>query len=837
MKQVLTLCGMMIFLPALLCAESIPLQVDFGTSELKVEYPVRGGFPLARGKLRSVKAIRLLSDKTAIPCQVKPLAFWPDKSLKWVCLDFMAQPGKKYAVELDEKGRQPSVSSPVKAKKKSDGSIEVDTGVLKFEISKNGSGFIDSLWFDANKDGKYADEEMLVKPGNDQRHFMNFICLDSRKSYRTGHDWWAKGKPDPSKVVITALEIEESGPIHAVVLIRGFYKYKLVGKMLEGEGIKHRHECKFTLRLHAYAGSGLLGCQHWYVYDGAPDYDIVRDIGLSLPVAISDKATIAGPTAQEGSLSAKDLSVASLFVEDADSSRIWSESSKDGTELVFETSKRPVTWLDASGPKYGITMAVRKGWQNHPKSLWVDRKNGKLSVYLWPPEAGMLDYRRYSRTWSTGETGARGAADIEAFSKYAAKGTSKTHDVLFYFHHADSAAQAKQVAAAFDAFPLIQPGPDYWASTRALGYYRPCDPERFPQTEKSLNNAVDYYMDSREKFRWFGMIDYGDVMWFYNRGPRNGRWACDLGRWAWFNGDDSGPVHWFLIFHYVRTGKRRYFEFGEAGVRHVHDVDVVNTEEYPWDWGPYRNIIGSAHRHNIQHWGCPYIGGRGGSPGGVRVLYYLTGDGRMKDLLERAANNAIAVQKGNAHRYAHSGSTSGGARGTLLQSLLAAWEMTGDDKYIDCMMQSFNEKTKIDRMFTGMGGMNALVEYWNLTEDKRVKEIIKEYTDPHFGEKKPRGRGVGLGSNTLEVMACAWRIFKEEKYLNAVRASFGKTLGGIRRGAPSRVPRNLWPGRRSDPFPGLSSNSHRGIAFAMEALFLAGQGEEEPEVDEKKAVK
>ena len=832
MKQVLTLCGMMIFLPALLCAESIPLQVDFGTSELKVEYPVRGGFPLARGKLRSVKAIRLLSDKTAIPCQVKPLAFWPDKSLKWVCLDFMAQPGKKYAVELDEKGRQPSVSSPVKAKKKSDGSIEVDTGVLKFEISKNGSGFIDSLWFDANKDGKYADEEMLVKPGNDQRHFMNFICLDSRKSYRTGHDWWAKGKPDPSKVVITALEIEESGPIHAVVLIRGFYKYKLVGKMLEGEGIKHRHECKFTLRLHAYAGSGLLGCQHWYVYDGAPDYDIVRDIGLSLPLNVSDKMTILGPTAQERSLSAKDLSVASLFVEDADSSRIWGESSKDGAELVVETSKRPVTWLDASGPKYGITMAVRKGWQNHPKSLWVDRKNGKLTVYLWPPEAGMLDYRRYSRTWSTGETGARGAYDIESFSKYAAKGTSKTHDVLFYFHHADAAAQARQVAAAFDAFPLIQPGPEYWASTRALGFYRPYDTKHFATTEQQLNNIIEFYLDSQEKFRWFGMIDYGDLMWYYNEGPRNGRWACDLGRWAWFNGDDSGPVNWFLISYYVRTGKRRYFELGEAAVRHVQDVDVINTEEYPYDWGPFRNVSGCAHRHNIQHWGCPYVGARGGSPAGVRVLYYLTADGRMKDLLDRAARNAIDFQDGDKVRYGHSGGGVG-AGAVSSQSLLAAWERTGDKKYIDYMISDFDNRVGVNRTTTGFGGMGALTEYWDLTQDTRVKDVIKRLTDPYFGEKKPRGRGKGLGPNTLELMACAWRIFKEEKYLDAVRASFEQSAKRIRGKAANAVPREFWPGRPSDPFARMESNTFRGIAFAMEALFLAGQGENAPETEKK----
>ncbi|OGF46135.1 MAG: hypothetical protein A2452_00270 [Candidatus Firestonebacteria bacterium RIFOXYC2_FULL_39_67] len=807
--------GLFLCLAASVLAAPIPLKVDFGQTEWAGVYPVRSGVPIARGKVTSIDSVGVLAGKTEIPCQVKPIAFWPDKSFKWISLDFIADSKETYSLNLERKGSKPAVLKPVKTTRKKDGSLEVNTGVVKFEVNKTGSGFIDKLWLDSDGDGKYADSELVVKPEDAEKNFMNIVSLNSDKSWYAGN-WSAKGKADNSKVIITKLEVEEDGPVHTVILIKGYYKYKLLGSKLIGD-LKRRGECDFVLRVHAYAGSGLIGCQHWYVYEGASDFDMIRNIGLSVGIDIPKDTVITTPTIKE--IKPGEFPSVSLFIEDADTYKVWGNSKAGISDVVLESGSRPLCWLDVSNSKYGVTLGVRKGWQSFPKSVWVDSKTGKLTVNIWPPESGLLDYRRYTREWNTGETGARGGVNAEYFNRNCSKGTSKTTDVFFYFHAGNTKqANSQAVASAFDAFPIIHPGPDYYAGTRALGYYRPYDPKKFPTAEKLLGGMMDYYLDSQEKSRWYGMFDYGDVMWWMNQGPKTGRWALDIGRWAWLGGDDSGPVGWFFLFQYIRTGQRRDFELGEANVKHVQDVDTINTEEYPWDWGPYRNVSGCAHRHNVSHWGCAYIGARGGTPAPVRDLYYLMADGRLKDILDRDAISVMAWQDGEATRFGHSSADNSSESGAhSSQALLTAWERTLDEKYIKYLMNDFTKRIHVqDRACTGFGGMGALMEYYDLTGDAKVKEIIKMHAD----KTKP-------GSDALELSSVAWRTFKDEKYLNLVQNSFGGGLGNMSKSPSNILSKDVWPGRPGDisPFPIFSSTEYRGLAFAMEALYMSGKFE------------
>ena len=215
--------GLFLCLAASVLAAPIPLKVDFGQTEWAGVYPVRSGVPIARGKVTSIDSVGVLAGKTEIPCQVKPIAFWPDKSFKWISLDFIADSKETYSLNLERKGSKPAVLKPVKTTRKKDGSLEVNTGVVKFEVNKTGSGFIDKLWLDSDGDGKYADSELVVKPEDAEKNFMNIVSLNSDKSWYAGN-WSAKGKADNSKVIITKLEVEEDGPVHTVILIKGYYK-------------------------------------------------------------------------------------------------------------------------------------------------------------------------------------------------------------------------------------------------------------------------------------------------------------------------------------------------------------------------------------------------------------------------------------------------------------------------------------------------------------------------------------------------------------------------------------------------------------------------------------
>ena len=71
-------------------AAELKLKVDWNGVTLGRAMPVTGGVPLARGALSDARAVRLSAGERDVPLQAEVLARWPDKSVKWLLLDFQA---------------------------------------------------------------------------------------------------------------------------------------------------------------------------------------------------------------------------------------------------------------------------------------------------------------------------------------------------------------------------------------------------------------------------------------------------------------------------------------------------------------------------------------------------------------------------------------------------------------------------------------------------------------------------------------------------------------------------------------------------------------------------
>src|SRR6186713_1640317 len=81
-------------------------RVDLILNEVQprsVPWPVTTGVPFPRGELLSADNCRLIDDTGAEQLlQGKPTATWdgPRGSVRWLTIDFVAMPGRKYALEF-----------------------------------------------------------------------------------------------------------------------------------------------------------------------------------------------------------------------------------------------------------------------------------------------------------------------------------------------------------------------------------------------------------------------------------------------------------------------------------------------------------------------------------------------------------------------------------------------------------------------------------------------------------------------------------------------------------------------------------------------------------------
>ena len=133
--------------------------------------------------------------------------------------------------------------------------VLVDTGVLRARLGGAGSGFIRSLAYDANGDGKYAANESVVdeaRPG----------------TLRCGEFSSAFGEPD-------RVAVEEAGPVRVVVRLAGHHQAPAGARSLA-----------YDVRLTFTAGSPLLRVDHTFLQDTDQIFADIPSISLDLPLSL-----------------------------------------------------------------------------------------------------------------------------------------------------------------------------------------------------------------------------------------------------------------------------------------------------------------------------------------------------------------------------------------------------------------------------------------------------------------------------------------------------------------------------------------------------------------------
>ena len=587
----------------------IPLflsNFSFGRSP---RFPVSGGIPIPRGELTSLEGVRLLDHRERpIAAQFKPLGFWPDQSVQWLKVDAQLSippNGRQFAyLEYGHKTPSPAPEDRVTVTRSSRGDVTVVTGPLKFTLHAKGFRFMDTVWLDKNKDGRFSDDEKMMAGAD-------MVVRHDGEDYRSSLD----------KAV--SLTVEEDGPMTATIKAEGWYVSR-----------KNKRFCRFVVRLKAFAGQSFVKVYHTFIYTGYPENkehylykgkrlpanEIVEAISLETPLmARGDQLALtlgADRQALRAPLSRRDINI---FQGAADTFDVRQE----GQTLL--KGKRLDGWIDLSGAGGGISVALTELWQQFPKGWRVRSKARVLQTYLWPPWAGDLDLKTTP-----------GANGEDAVARGSAFGLGKTHEMTYYFHDRSFDPQTDGALVKLLRRPLwIASTPEWVADTAVLGRILAYD-ERLGPAERGMEMLFDWAARQIKDFQWYGMLDYGDTLSWYRQ--KDGRWGWfPDGRYGWMNNEAMG-LHSGMLRLYLRTGKQKYFDLGQSVARHVMDVDTVHYNTVANDPRLRRVIpddysrVGSQHRHNADHWGGRNEETSHTNLHGILLYYHMTGYERALDV-------------------------------------------------------------------------------------------------------------------------------------------------------------------------------------------------------------
>ncbi len=639
-----------------LAATRVDLVIDEPFTDRKAAWPITTGVPFPRGKLTSAEHCRLIDDRGAErPLQSQVTATWDAerKSVRWLTIDFLAEPGRKYVLEFgDEIVRRSPATSLVVAH---ESATQVSTGSLRVEFSATGPIALRTIANDLNGDGRIEPEEVLVAGAAEGEHYYLDQFGQRFSSARDGAD---------RRVIV-----ESTGPVRACVRVDGFYTGP------NGERI-----AKYRTRYHFFAGLPLVKVIDELGFIGSTKQSRFADIGfaLDLKVKTANRRVIVDASGEPGNQPlevpwlADTQSVASFqktfrHYGNLEHEAAVVQSSAQQTQTLAQP-ERMGEWLQVSDDRAAVTGSLRWFWQQFPKE-WEATPN-QLTLHLWSPRGGELDFGAKGIEQFFGAGGAKYLragqekaalsplepfflfADVPAIKSGAAEGLgiNKHHEFWLHFGPAnrhDDGAEYGRLAAQQ---PLALASGEWNCSTDVFG------PLAARPNDSPAEAAVDRIFDLTRKVQ----DDFGDYGWWLFGAGSHYSYHWDAETKKFFADSRRFEFHTYgketqLWWNYLRSGERKFYDWAIPSENHWADVAVSHqptTIECDWrggerdhrtlHWRPGEWSIDSP-THYVRH----HVRGEAWLRGGAQfwasyhrtletttLAYYLTGDERYNDVIE-----------------------------------------------------------------------------------------------------------------------------------------------------------------------------------------------------------
>lgn len=741
-----------LLIPVCYGAKQIPLKVE----NTSLGAPLTMGIPFPQGALHSPDQVRIL-DKNGkeVPAQINLLTTWEpvDYSAKWIWVFFFSTGEEEYWLEYGaEVQRAPIQGDRIKIKnaQRSGQSSLIETGPLRFTISKRGGGFIDDVLLDLDRDG-FDEKDTIAVTDGARGSFLDI--LDDL------------GIDSSTATIHRTVREKGSGPLHAIIRLEGNYTYSRTDN----------RDSPFIIRIHLYAGKSYIRVYHTLTYTGIPDKHIPlpgehANIALSAAVDIKDdsKSEDPGWTQPNDQIAGTGLSLnynlkGALKYQSGYDSGTWEsageskifESNVTKSASVFQTGPKPDRippvpnsnleeridgfhaaisingvvkkemeraegWADLSDSRWGIGIGIRNFLEEYPKEIEFDRASGEAVAYLWSPKAGPMSFARYSNERDQG-----------MISNFA-EGITKTSELVFFFHNNGLPnEEMKRTMNYFLDPPVPHAAPETYSESQVYGKFAPRSESKL-EFERSLDYKFDWQLFNQHWEPWYGMFDYGD--------QKNAFFREDWYRWQ----NNEPGIDFMYWLQFMRTGETKYYFAAEAMSRHTMDVDNVHWPTDPpyygdtnesldaWNWKEKKSVaspyLGVGRRHANQHW-VALLSAHVWLEGWL-ASYYLMGYHRGLDIARLTADSytrRIWGEHGLTGRRLY----------LSVLNLVEAWDATKNPKYlqeledrVDKMLYLQNGPDQYDNLvidrygYSQIYASHGLYKYYQLTKNEKVKQAL-----------------------------------------------------------------------------------------------------------------
>jgi hypothetical protein len=600
-----------------------PVEPRFGFSERRGE-PVTCGVPLPRGAAATAASLHLLGpDGEEVLSQIAIVDRWPDASIRWALIDFLADApvgAGPYRLQLGECTRPASAGAVVRITEEHDGFM-VQTGRAEFGIGRTGPFPFTRV---------VVAGAVAIDPTRSALHLSadRRSGLDSRQS--------------TCPVRIIQARVEERGPVRSTILI-------------EAEaGVSPRDPLLLlAARLHFYAGSAVVKCSltvrnpgrakhrdgYWDLGDPGSIY--IHRLGLTLvtPSGIDPVAELwcsPEPTAPLSRFPGPfDL------YQDSSGGERWESTNhlnrfrrkttsfcgyrmcSDGHEVTGRRAT-PIALVKRDGLQLALTM--QHFWQNFPKA--IEGSSDGLTLAIFPD---------------------RGPDGHELQG-----GEQKTHVFAMGF----GADSVTETPLEWCRNPLLARVETSWyVESEAVPYLigdEDADGDYVRLARAAIEGGDTFEMKREviDEYGWrhFGEI-YGDHEAVRHQGPSplvshyNNQYDAIGG----------------LIRRFLCSGDVQWWRLADELASHVVDIDIYHTNRDKWAYnhGLFWHTVHYTDADLATHRTYPRAARRGsGGPSaehnyttGLMLHYFLTGSRSSREAVESLARFVIDIDDGSKSRY------------------------------------------------------------------------------------------------------------------------------------------------------------------------------------------
>lgn len=309
--------------------------------------PVSVSIPFAKGTFPTSKKLVIRDGDKPLPIQTRRLAQWDDGSIKWLLVHFQPDlPGNKdktFSFDVVESAPESTPPHQI-AISETDAGYEVNTGVLRFFVPRNGFLPISNVLLN--------DESLWT-----ETPFHGFeMALDNEIVSSLN-----------SKV---DLVLEEIGELKVVILVRG----------------RHRAEDNelFDLngRITAYAGKPYIEIEHQFIHtEDAPEYQLNALNLVFAPNSRSSPKVALGQGYYRTEIQQSDDSLEMALTTET---------------MLYQANEHFIDsfygdfWVDWRDETAGLGLSMYQAHQNFPKKLSVNRDGIVASLYPEEVESALV---------------------------------------------------------------------------------------------------------------------------------------------------------------------------------------------------------------------------------------------------------------------------------------------------------------------------------------------------------------------------------------------------------------------------------------------------------------